>query len=132
MARKKEVFDSHNIPYEKIGDEVVPLDVPFDIPDSWEWVRLGFVSTYAETKEKVNAQNANPELWGLDLEDIEKGGRLLCKKKVGERKAVGDKTHFSKGDILYSKLMLYFSVEVVLTRISKTFNHARQVCLNVL
>jgi len=28
-----------NIPYEKIGDEVVPLDVPFDIPDSWEWVR---------------------------------------------------------------------------------------------
>ena len=107
MARKKEVFDSHNIPYEKIGDEVVPLDVPFDIPDSWEWVRLGFVSTYAETKEKVNAQNANPELWGLDLEDIEKGGRLLCKKKVGERKAVGDKTHFSKGDILYSKLRPY-------------------------
>ena len=96
-----------NIPYEKIGDEVVPLDVPFDIPDSWEWVRLGFVSTYAETKEKVNAQNANPELWGLDLEDIEKGGRLLCKKKVGERKAVGDKTHFSKGDILYSKLRPY-------------------------
>ena len=96
-----------NIPYEKIGDEVVPLDVPFDIPDSWEWVRLGFVSTYAETKEKVNAQNANPELWGLDLEDIEKGGRLLCKKKVGERKAVGDKTHFYKGDILYSKLRPY-------------------------
>jgi len=107
MARKKGVFDSHNIPYEKIGDEVVPLDVPFEIPDSWEWVRLGFVSTYAETKEKVNAQNANPELWGLDLEDIEKGGRLLCKKKVGERKAVGDKTHFSKGDILYSKLRPY-------------------------
>ena len=98
---------SHNIPYEKIGDEVVPLDVPFDIPDSWEWVRLGLVSTYAETKEKVNAQNANPELWGLDLEDIEKGGRLLCKKKVGERRAVGDKTHFSKGDILYSKLRPY-------------------------
>jgi len=98
---------SHNIPYEKIGDEVVPLDIPFDIPDSWEWVRLGLVSTYAETKEKVNAQNANPELWGLDLEDIEKGGRLLCKKKVGERRAVGDKTHFSKGDILYSKLRPY-------------------------
>ena len=96
-----------NIPYEKIGDEVVPLDVPFEIPDSWEWVRLGFVSTYAETKEKVNAQHANPELWGLDLEDIEKGGRLLCKKKVGERKAVGDKTHFSKGNILYSKLRPY-------------------------
>ena len=31
-----------NTPYEKIGDEVRSLadEVPFDIPDSWEWVRL--------------------------------------------------------------------------------------------
>ena len=30
-----------NTPHEKIGDEVRPLadEVPFDIPDSWEWVR---------------------------------------------------------------------------------------------
>ena len=30
-----------NTPYEKIGDEVRSLadEVPFDIPDSWEWVR---------------------------------------------------------------------------------------------
>ena len=34
-----------NTPYEKIGDEVRSLTdkVPFDIPDSWEWVRLGTV-----------------------------------------------------------------------------------------
>ena len=34
-----------NTPYEKIGDEVRSLadEVPFDIPDSWEWVRLGAV-----------------------------------------------------------------------------------------
>ena len=25
-----------NTPYEKIGDEVHPLDTPFDIPESWE------------------------------------------------------------------------------------------------
>ena len=31
-----------NTPYEKIGDEVRSLvdEVPFDIPDSWEWVRV--------------------------------------------------------------------------------------------
>ena len=36
---------SYNTPYEKIGDEVRSLTdkVPFDIPDSWEWVRLGTV-----------------------------------------------------------------------------------------
>ena len=34
-----------NTPYEKIGDEVRSLadEVPFDIPDSWEWVRLGSI-----------------------------------------------------------------------------------------
>ena len=98
-----------NTPYEKIGDEVRPLadEVPFDIPDSWEWVRLGSISSYAETKQKANATSADPSIWGLDLEDIEKGGRLLEHKTVGERKAVGDKTLFAKGDILYSKLRPY-------------------------
>ena len=81
--------------------------VPFDIPDSWEWVRLGSISSYAETKQKVNATSADPSIWGLDLEDIEKGGRILEHKTVGERKAVGDKTIFAKGDILYSKLRPY-------------------------
>ena len=98
-----------NTPYEKIGDEVRSLadEVPFDIPDSWEWVRLGNISSYAETKQKVNATSADSSIWGLDLEDIEKGGRLLEYKTVGERKAVGDKTVFTKGDILYSKLRPY-------------------------
>ena len=100
---------SYNTPYEKIGDEVRSLadEVPFDIPGSWEWVRLGTISSYAETKQKINAASADPSIWGLDLEDIEKGGRLLEHKTVGERKAVGDKTVFAKGDILYSKLRPY-------------------------
>ena len=82
-------------------------EVPFDIPDSWEWTRLGFVSSYAETKKKIKAQDAPPDLWQLDLEDIEKGGRILEQKTVGERKAVGDKTFFEAGNVLYSKLRPY-------------------------
>ena len=99
-----------NLPYEKVGkNEPVCIadEVPFDIPESWEWVRLGTISTYAETKKKINAQDADPNLWGLDLEDIEKGGQLISQKTVGERKAVGDKTIFKCGDILYSKLRPY-------------------------
>jgi len=35
-----------NTPYEKIGDEVRSLadEVPFDIPDSWEWVRISSIA----------------------------------------------------------------------------------------
>ena len=97
------------IPYEIIDgkERCIADEVPFEIPDSWEWVRLGIISTYNQTKQKINAKDADVSIWGLDLEDIEKGGRLLVKKSVGERKAVGDKTVFSKGDILYSKLRPY-------------------------
>ena len=82
-------------------------EIPFEIPKGWEWCRLGEISTYAQTKRKINASNADTQLWGLDLEDIEKGGRLLNIKTVGERKAIGDKTVFKRGDILYSKLRPY-------------------------
>ena len=103
-------ISADNLPYEKVGKnepECIADEVPFDIPETWEWARLGMISTYSHTKQKINAQNADPKMWGLDLEDIEKGGRLLERKTVGERKAVGDKTFFDSGDILYSKLRPY-------------------------
>ena len=97
--------------YEKMlaTGEVKCIDeeIPFEVPQGWEWCRLGEISTYAQTKRKINASNADTQLWGLDLEDIEKGGRLLNIKTVGERKAIGDKTIFNRGDILYSKLRPY-------------------------
>ena len=113
-SKSSEIFRgaSRNFPYtfcEQIGKEVRDIsdEIPFDIPESWEWVRLGFISTYNEPKQKINAKDADKSIWELDLEDIEKGGRLIAKIKIGERKAVGDKTVFQKGDILYSKLRPY-------------------------
>ena len=52
-----------NTPYEKIGDEVRPLadEVPFDIPDSWEWVRLGELFQH-NTGKALNASNRTGQL----------------------------------------------------------------------
>lgn len=48
-----------NTPYEKIGDEVRSLadEVPFDIPDSWEWVRLQTIATSSLGKTLDKAKN---------------------------------------------------------------------------
>ena len=103
------IFRRDNSHYEKLDgvERCIDDELPFEIPENWCWARLGSISSYAETKQKVNAVNADSAIWGLDLEDIEKGGRLIVRKTVGERKAIGDKTVFSKGDILYSKLRPY-------------------------
>ena len=103
------IFRRDNSHYEKLDgvERCIDNELPFEIPENWCWAQLGSISSYAETKQKINAANADSDIWGLDLEDIEKGGRLIVRKTVGERKAIGDKTVFSKGDILYSKLRPY-------------------------
>ena len=103
------IFRRDNSHYENLDgvERCIDGEIPFEIPENWGWVRFGNISSYAETKQKVNAANADPAIWGLDLEDIEKGGKLIVRKTVGERKAIGDKTVFAKGDILYSKLRPY-------------------------
>ena len=96
--------------YEKFDDgKIVNItdEIPFGIPNNWRWTRLGFVSTYSHTKNKINSKNADPEIWLLDMEDIEKGGRILVKNKLYSKNSIGDKTIFKKDNILYSKLRPY-------------------------
>ena len=104
---KAKLIKEGKLKKEKPLPEITEDEKPFDIPDNWEWVRLGAVSTYGNTKKKINAQDALSDIWLLDLEDIEKGGTLLQKKTVAESKAKGEKTVFEKGNILYSKLRPY-------------------------
>ena len=96
--------------YEKFDDGTIVNitdEIPFDIPSNWCWNRLGNISTYGMTKNKINSQNANPDTWLLDMEDIGKGGKILIKNKLKDKKSIGDKTIFKKGNILYSKLRPY-------------------------
>lgn len=97
--------------YEQIGNaepKDISEDIPFDIPASWVWCRLGQCSDYGATKEKAKSFDGIKDSWSLDLEDIEKNsGRIVKRLKVCERKIVGEKVVFRKGQVLYSKLRPY-------------------------
>jgi len=74
-------FSSYNLPYEKVGkNEPVCIadEVPFDIPDSWEWARLKDLTTKEIKRGKspkyadkgsvyVFAQKCNVKFGGIDI-----------------------------------------------------------------
>ncbi len=108
VVEKARLIKEGKIKKEKPLAEISEDEIPFDIPESWKWVRLGNISSYGQTKQKINASEITSSMWSLDLEDIEKGtGRVIQKVYASERKITGDKVIFKKGNILYSKLRPY-------------------------
>lgn len=91
----------------KLLSQSITMDKVGEIPEHWQWVRLGEISSYGDTPKKIMPSNITDDTWILELEDIENGGRLLSKKYGSDRKPKGEKTSFSKGQILYSKLRPY-------------------------
>ena len=91
---------SHNLPYEKVGkNEPVCIadEVPFEIPESWEWVRLGNVielqSGQDMTPDKYNSRGDGiPYITGAS--NIENGKVLI------NRWTDCGRTFAYKGDIL--------------------------------
>ena len=97
-------FSGGNSYYEKFVDgRIVCIDdeIPFQIPQSWEWIRLGSIVDFSKSGS-VKSSIISDDAWILDLEDIEKdSGKLLQKKRMRDLKSKSDKHPFSKGDVLY-------------------------------
>lgn len=55
QVEKQALVKAGKIKKEKPLPEISEDEVPFEIPESWMWVRLGTCTSYAQTKEKVSA-----------------------------------------------------------------------------
>ena len=100
---------------EKIGKKIVCIEdeVPFEIPNSWVWVRLGAIVDFSKS-QTISSSMLDMDSWILDLEDIEKdSGRLLQKKRMKDLLSKSDKHLFYKGNVLYSKLRPYLNKVIV-------------------
>ena len=64
---------SDNLPYEKVGNNdpvCIADEVPFDIPDSWEWVRLGSIGDWGSG---ATPSRTNSEYYGGDIPWLKTG-----------------------------------------------------------
>ena len=105
---------SDGLRYEKPADgdgeeRCIEDEIPFEIPDAWEWMRLGGISNYGNATS-VPVKDIKDDEWILDLEDVEKDtGRVLQKLKKAERPTTSAKRPFRCGQLLYSKLRPYLN-----------------------
>ena len=98
--------NSDNIPYEKIGDEVRSLadEVPFDIPDSWEWARLGSI-VYSRGQAVPNTDFCYIDIGSIDNRNqkLNFTDTIITPDKAPSRA----RKLVSKGDVLYSTVRPY-------------------------
>ena len=105
---KEKLIEEGKFKKQKALPDITEEEIPFEIPETWKWVRLGEVSTYSQTKTKINVAEIETPMWSLDLEDIEKeSGKIIRRVMTNERKISGEKVFFKKEQILYSKLRPY-------------------------
>ena len=101
--------------YEQLEGKTVDItpEIPFEIPKSWLWCRLGSLCNYGVCLN-ADADEIPENAWVLDLEDIEKDtGRLLCRTIKRNRPPTSSKHIFYEGNVLYSKLRTYLNKVLV-------------------
>jgi len=104
------------LPYEKVGkNEPVCIadEVPFDIPESWEWVRLKTL-TYNHGQKKPTS-----EFCYIDIGSIDNKHQKLNEQEtivVPEKAASRARKIVNEGDILYSTVRPYLHNMCIINR----------------
>ena len=104
-----------NIPYEKNGDEVRSLagEVPFEIPDSWEWVRLGSV-VYNRGQTSPSTEFCYIDIGSIDNKNqkLNPTDTTIAPDKAPSRA----RKLVDMGDILYSTVRPYLHNMCIIDR----------------
>ena len=113
-AEKEQLIKDGKIKKEKPLPPITQDEIPYELPQGWEWVRLGEVINYGSTGTVDNNNNLDENTWILDLEDIEKeSSKLLVKNIIKNKSFNSSKKNFKKGDVLYGKLRPYLDKVIV-------------------
>ncbi|GHU18914.1 type I restriction endonuclease EcoAI subunit S [Betaproteobacteria bacterium] len=112
-AEKKRLMKESKIKAQKPLAAVTAEEMPYVLPEGWEWVRLGDIAVY-NGRNNIIPNEIQNDSWILDLEDIEKGtSKLLCRAKYEARQSKSTKSTFKTGDVLYGKLRPYLDKVIV-------------------
>ncbi|WP_396128855.1 restriction endonuclease subunit S [Exiguobacterium mexicanum] len=107
--QKEQMVKEKVIKKEKPLPPITEEEIPFDIPEMWQWVRLKNISTFGNFNQ-ASPEKINPDDWVLDLEEIEKNtGRILEQKTASEKTIKSNKYKFNQNDVLYGKLRPYLN-----------------------
>ncbi len=108
------IYKNNGHYYEKIKNSNKNIDdeIPFDIPDNWDWFRLIDLVTYGKNASIPSAEIPNDAII-IELENIEKNtGKIngYSKKSINDNSS---RHIFKKGCLLYSKLRPYLNKVVI-------------------
>ncbi|SJM94897.1 hypothetical protein [Crenothrix polyspora] len=70
-AEKAQLVSEGKIKPPKPLAKISEGEKPFDLPENWEWARLGDVTNYG-TCDKAESTDVDEQTWVLELEDVEK------------------------------------------------------------
>lgn len=93
QEEKKKLIKEGKIKKQKALPEIKEEEIPFDIPESWKWVRLGDVInfTMGKTPPRSELQWWKPEIPWVSISDMEEDGFVLKTKEGISKEALDEK-----------------------------------------